>query len=172
MANPILEKGFSLEDLQNGPVKLVSASEIPYVDKKFKTRSRLFEFINDFNYNDNGKDELYPLYLLSTSPEKWVCSVIPESEMEDGLLEVKLHPTVLKENNINDGEVVFLESRIGELKVKVKESEDVRPDFVLTSRGGWMKYGKNINVLTEDMISEKGDGTQYYETRVKLEKIN
>ena len=92
--------------------------------------------------------------------------------MEDGLLEVKLHPTVLKENNINDGEVVFLESRIGELKVKVKESEDVRPDFVLTSRGGWMKYGKNINVLTEDMISEKGDGTPYYETRVKLEKIN
>ncbi len=35
-----------------------------------------------------------------------------------------------------------------------------------------MKYGKNINVLTEDMISEKGDGTPYYETRVKLEKIN
>jgi anaerobic selenocysteine-containing dehydrogenase len=65
----------------------------------------------------------------------------------------------------------MLESRVGELKVKVKESENVRSDFVLAYRGGWMKYGKNINVLTVDMISEKGDGTPYYETRVKLSKI-
>ncbi|MGO9388488.1 MAG: molybdopterin-dependent oxidoreductase [Methanobacterium sp.] len=171
LASPILKKGFSLEELQNGPVKLVSASEIPYADKKFKTSSGLFEFIDDFNYNSDGKDELYPLYLLSTSPENWVCSVIPESEMEDGLLEVKIHPQVLKDNNINDGEVVMLESRVGKLKVKVKESEDVRSDFVLAYRGGWMKYGKNINVLTVDMISEKGDCTPYYETRVKLTKI-
>jgi anaerobic selenocysteine-containing dehydrogenase len=172
LASPILKKGFSLEELQNGPVKLVSASEIPYADKKFKTSSGLFEFINNFNYNNNnGKDELYPLYLLSTSPENWVCSVIPESEMENGLLEVKVHPLVLKDNNINDGEVAMLESRVGVLKVKVKKSEDVRSDFVLAYRGGWMKYGKNINVLTVDMISEKGDGTPYYETRVKLRKI-
>ena len=171
LASPILKKGFSLEELQNGPVKLVSASEIPYADKKFKTSSGLFEFIDDFKYNDNGKDELYPLYLLSTSPENWVCSVIPESEMENGLLEVKIHPWVLKDNNINDGEIIMLESRVGELKVKVKESENVRSDFVLAYRGGWMKYGKNINVLTVDMISEKGDGTPYYETRVKLSKI-
>jgi anaerobic selenocysteine-containing dehydrogenase len=171
LAYPILKKGFSLDELQNGPVKLVSASEIPYADKKFKTSSGLFEFIDDFKYNDNGKDELYPLYLLSTSPENWVCSVIPESEMENGLLEVKIHPWVLKDNNINDGEIIMLESRVGELKVKVKESENVRSDFVLAYRGGWMKYGKNINVLTVDMISEKGDGTPYYETRVKLSKI-
>ena len=171
LASPLLKKGFNLEELQNGPVKLVSTSEIPYADKKFKTSSGLFEFIDDFNYNNKGKDELYPLYLLSTSPENWVCSVIPESEMENGLLEVKVHPRVLKNNNMNDGEVVMLESRVGKLKVKVKGSEDVRSDFVLAYRGGWMKYGKNINVLTVDMISEKGDGTPYYETRVKLAKI-
>jgi anaerobic selenocysteine-containing dehydrogenase len=172
LAYPILGRGFSLESIQNKPVKLVSVNQIPYSDKKFKTESGLFEFIDDFNYLDNEKNGLYQLYLLSTSPEDWVGSVIPESEMEEGLLEVKVHPLVLEENKLNDGEVAYLESRIGELKVKIKESEDVRPDFVLAYKGGWMKYGKNINVLTEDMISEKGDGAPYYETMVKLKKKN
>ncbi len=170
LVSPILDRGFSLGDLQKGPVKLVSADNIPYSDKKFETKSGLFEFIEDFNYHDNSKDESYPLNLLSTSPEDWVCSVIPESEMEDGLLEVKVHPLVLKENRISNGEIVFLESQVGELKVKVKESEDVRTDFVLAYRGGWMKYGKNINVITEDIISEKGDGTPFYDTCIKLKK--
>lgn len=190
IASPILKTETTLENLQKGPVNMISTEAIPYADGKFKTISSLFEFIEDFqedeenddkkkddkdkydqNKNSKANTERLPLHLLSVSPENWVCSVIPESEMVDGLLEVKVHPLVLKENKMYDGEVVFLESSVGKLEVRVKESEDVRTDFVLAQRGGWMKYGKNINVLTEDMISEKGDGTPYYETRVRLKKI-
>lgn len=169
LINPVLEQGISLKELQKGPVKMMSG--IPYADKKFETKSGFFEFIKDFNYHENGMDEEYPLYLLSTSPEDWVCSVIPESEMIKGILNVKVHPLTLKQNKISDKDIVFLESKISRIKVKIEQSEDVRKDFVLAHKGGWMRYGKNINILTEDIISEQGNGTPYYETRVRLRKI-
>jgi len=94
MASPILDKGVTFEELQNGPVEMVPAHEIPYADKCFKTESGLFEFITDFK-DDNleGSDEgvidkNFPLHLLFTSTDKWVGSVLPESEIKNGYLEV------------------------------------------------------------------------------------
>lgn len=168
MASPILDKGITFEELQNGPVEMVPACEIPYADKRFKTESGLFEFITDFKDDDQAKNMNFPLNLLSISPEKWVGSVIPESEIKKGLLEVHAHPSTLKEFGVEDGEVVLLESLLGSLEVRVKESEDVRSDFVLAYKGGLMKYNMNINVLTEDAISERGEGAPYYDTRVRL----
>ncbi|HEY0196017.1 MAG TPA: molybdopterin dinucleotide binding domain-containing protein, partial [Methanobacterium sp.] len=81
-------------------------------------------------------------------------------------------PLTLKEYDIEDGEVALLESLFGKLEVRVKESGDVRSDFVLAYKGGLMKYNKNINVLTGDTISEKGEGAPYYETRVRLRNLN
>lgn len=179
MASPILDKGITFEQLQKGPVEMVPADKIPYADKRFKTESGLFEFITDFK-DDEVRDEdfpgvrdgNFPLYLLSTSPDKWVGSVLPESEINNGYLEVHAHPLTLKEYDIGDGEVALLESLFGKLEVRVKESEDVRSDFILAYKGGLMKYNKNINVLTGDTISEKGEGAPYYETRVRLRNLN
>lgn len=171
LAAPILKSGAGFKELQRRPVEMVSADEIPYADGRFKTESGLFEFIEDFN-QDSGKDGSFPLYLLSVSPQNWVGSVIPDSEMVDGFLDVEVHPLVLEEKGMVNREVVLLESPEGEMKVRVNESENVRTDFILTYKGGWMKYGKNINVLTRDMLSEMGKGAPYYETRVRLKKLN
>ena len=171
IAAPIIEEGISLDELQKGPVDMVPKDKIPYADKRFKTGSGLFEFIENFDMDVEESDIDFPLHLLSTSPKEWVGSVIPESEMKKGYLEVQVHPQVLKENGIEDGEIVQLESSQGKLEVRVRKSEDVRSDLVLAYRGGWMKYNKNINVLTKDMISEKGEGTPYYETRVRLRSV-
>ena len=91
--------------------------------------------------------------------------------MAEGLLEVKVSGELLAHKGMFDGETAVLRSKAGKLKVKVKESEDVRPEFVLTYRGGWMKYGKNVNVLTDDSVSDAGNGAPYHETWVKLEKL-
>lgn len=172
LAAPILESSIGFYELQRRPVEMISADKIPYADGKFKTESGLFEFIEDFNPENSGKDESFPFYLLSVSPQNWLGSVIPVFEMVDGLLDVEVHPLVLEEKGLVDGEVVLLESTEGKMEVRVSENEDIRTDFILTYRGGWMKYGKNINILTQDMLSEKGEGTPYYETHVRLKKLN
>lgn len=170
LALPLIKQGISLEKLQNMPVRVPSAPKTPYMDRKFKTPSGKFEFIQEFEYNECNNDK-FPLRLLSIMPKRWILSDIPRNEQKHGVLEVQVHPDILKEKKIDDGEEALLESSVGSLIVKLIENKELRKDYVLTKTGGWLKYNKCVNVLTEDMISELGNGTPYNETFVRLEKL-
>jgi len=170
LAAPILNQGIIFEDLQKAPQKMVPTSKIPYSDKKFETKSGRFEFIEEFSPKETDIMD-FPLKLLSTMAEDFVGAVVPESELLDGFLEVQVHPDVLREENLADGDKALLESPVGSLIVKVKENNEVRKDYILTYKGGWLKYNKCVNVLTEDRISEVGNGTPYYDTRVRIKKL-
>lgn len=167
---PLINQGISLEELQKAPIRVPSAPKTPYNDKKFKTPSGKFEFIDKFEIDEEAIDE-YPLRLLSIMPKKWIGSEIPENEHESGILEVQVHPDILKSGNINDGGEAVLESPVGSLIVKVSGNKEIRKDSVVTYRGGWLKYNKCINILTVDMISELGNGTPYNETMVRIKKL-
>jgi anaerobic selenocysteine-containing dehydrogenase len=169
LATPILNRGVSFEDLQKAPQKMVPTSKIPYSNKKFETKSGLFEFIEEFSHEDNDIKD-FPLKLLSTMTD-FVGSIVPGDELIDGFLEVQVHPDILREKNLADEEEALLESPVGSLIVKVKENNEIRKDYVLTYKGGWLKYNKCVNVLTEDRISEVGNGTPYHDTRVRLKKL-
>lgn len=171
LAKPLIDQGISLEELQNAPIRVHFAPKTPYVHKKFKTPSGKFEFITEFDYKDKG-DGKFPLRLLSIMPKRWILSDIPQDEQGNGLLEVQVHFSILKEKNIKSGDEALLESSVGTLVVKVIENKEIRKDYVLTKTGGWLKYNKCVNILTEDMISELGNGTPYNETFVRLKKLN
>jgi hypothetical protein len=59
---------------------------------------------------------------------------------------------------MHDGEAAVLRSKTGKLAIKIRKSGDLHSDFVRAYRGGWMKYGKNINVLTDDSTGDEGEG--------------
>ena len=168
---PVLNQGINFEDLQNSPQRMVGKTKIPFSDRKFKTESGRFEFIEELSLQNMDMEE-FPLKLLSTMAEDFVGSVIPESEMVNGFLEVHVHPDILRGENLADGDKALLESPVGSLVVKVKEDNEVRKDYILTYKGGWLKYNKCVNVLTQPMISEIGDGTPYYDTRVKINRMD
>lgn len=170
LAAPLINQGISREDLQKVPIRVPSAPKTPYADKKFKTASGKFEFIDKFEIDEEAIDG-YPLRLLSIMPKKWVGSEIQENKHVNGILKVQVHPDILKARNINDGDEAALESPVGNLIVKVSGNHEVRKDSVVTYRGGWLKYNKCVNVLTVDMISELGNGTPYNETMVRLKKL-
>lgn len=171
LAKPLIDQGISLEKLQKTPIRVPSAPKTPYENKIFKTPSGKFEFIKEFECKDNLNKE-FPLRLLSIMPKRWILSGIPETEHKIGILEVQIHPNILEKMNINDGDKALLESSVGSIIVKVIKNENVRKDYVLTRTGGWLKYNKCVNVLTEDMISELGNGTPYNETFVRLKKLD
>ncbi len=171
LAAPLINKGIPFEELQKAPVRVPSAPKTPYTDKKFKTSSGKFEFIKDFQYSDDSASE-FPLRLLSIMPKTRILSGIAEDEhRKDGILEVQVHPDVLIENMIADGDEALLESSVESLVVKVIGNQEIRKDYVLTQTGGWLKYNKCVNVLTEDIISDFGNGTPYNETKVRLKKV-
>ncbi|BDZ70304.1 molybdopterin-dependent oxidoreductase [Methanobacterium petrolearium] len=167
LAEPILNQGIIYEDLCSAPQKMCRNPEIPFSDGKFETESGKFEFIEDFSPN-NTHFENYPLRLLSTMHQDFVGSVVPEDELADGFLEVQIHPDNLQDNGLNNGDNALLESPVGNLMVKINANEEVRNDYILTYKGGWLKYNKCVNVLTQDAISEVGEGTPYYDTWVRI----
>ncbi len=171
LVEPLINQGITLEELQRSPVRVPSAPKTPFENRKFKTPSCKFEFIKEFEYDDNFDNE-FPLRLLSIMPKRWILSGIPENEHNYGILEVQIHPDILKENKINDGEEALLESSVGSLVIKVIGNKRVRKDYVLTKNGGWLKYNKCVNVLTKDLISELGNGAPYNETFVRIKKLN
>jgi len=198
LADPILKKGFTLQKLLEKPLRIPGPPVTPYADKQFFTESGKFQFIsqfemdemvqevekNEFNQDnlspkDNGNVSRnmedsgdYTLRLLSIMPEKWVGSEIPHKEMIKGHLEVKVNPQILEGHGFKNGDLAILESKSGSLEVKILSDPETRKDCVSTYRGGWIAHNKCINVLTEDLISEKGNGTPYYETMVRIRKIS
>jgi anaerobic selenocysteine-containing dehydrogenase len=178
LAEPIIREGISLKEILKKPYRVPSAPLTPFSDGKFETKSGKFEFPTELhlknigtNLNENFKvNGSFNLRLLSVSPQDWIGSEIPDNEHGEGVLEVQVHPKVLKEKDIEDGEKVWLESIQGKLLVKVKENNDIRPDYVLTHRGGWRKYNKCVNILTPDLVSDQGNGAPYYETFVGLKR--
>ncbi|NYB50965.1 MAG: molybdopterin-dependent oxidoreductase [Methanobacteriaceae archaeon] len=186
LARPIINEGISLEELLSKPHRFPSAPITPFSDGKFPTKSGKFEFITGIESEDilaadilernlldrNLKSNYDTLRLLSTSPRNWIGSEIPEKEQKKDILEVQVHPKILKRAKIQDGDDAWLESGQSKLLVKVKENQDVRPDYILTYRGGWHKFGKCVNLLTRDLMSDEGNGAPYYETFVKLKRID
>jgi anaerobic selenocysteine-containing dehydrogenase len=169
LADPILKQGITFEELQNSPQIMVKKTEIPFKDLKFHTKSGKFEFIDDFQPEDT-RIEGYPLRLLSTSTSDFVGSV-PDNELVKGFLEVQVHPDVLIEKNLSDGDKALLESPVGQLIVEIKENYNIQKDCALTYKGGWLKNNRCVNVLTQDTISEVGDGTPYYDTWVQIKQF-
>ena len=198
LADPILKKGFTLQQLLEKPLRIPGPPVTPYADKQFFTDSGKFQFIsqfemdemvqemekNEFNHDnlspkdngtfsgDMGDSGDYNLRLLSIMPEKWVGSEIPDKEMIKGHLEVKVNPQILEGHGFKNGDLAILESKSGSLEVKILSDPETRKDCVSTYRGGWIAHNKCVNVLTEDLISEKGNGTPYYETMVRIRKIS
>lgn len=170
IAAPILNLEINFEDLKKHPQKIPRYPEVPFSDFKFKTKTGKFEFIDNFAPK-TLKNPDYPLRLLSTMHEDFVGSTVPEMELEDGLLEVEVHPDILVDANLNDGDKALIESNAGQLIVKLKQNSQVRKEYLLTYKGGWLKHNKCVNVLTPDIISEIGDGTPYYDTWVRLKSL-
>lgn len=167
IASPIVDMGISLDEILTEPVKMISKNDIPFADKKFKTKSGLFEFVTYFR-EELIKHTDYPYRLISTMPEKWIGSVIPESEKKLGIIEVNINSSTIEDHGLNDGDIVLLKSEVGELNVRVFKNDDIPKDIIQTYRGGWMMFEKNVNVLTKDTISSHGEGAPYHDTWVKI----
>ena len=164
---PIRESGCSMEQLRKGPFRMPEPMA-PYPDKKFPTESGKFEFMTEFDPTKlNREDRGYPYNLLTVAAHGYICSERTFSE-HTPLPEIIIHAAEAEKAGLTNGSTVMLESLTGSVKCMLHTDVDMRRDCVVTRRGGWIKAGHGLNMLTPDMVSSVGDGTPYYGTRVRL----
>lgn len=164
---PIVESGCSMAALRKGPFRLPEPMA-PYLDKQFATPSGRFQFMTEFDPAAmTGEYADYPYCLLTIAGKDHICSERTIAE-HSPLPEVWLHPDEAKNCGIQEGDRVEVHSAVGQITARLGLDATLRKDCLLAERGGWLKAGHGLNRLTADIASTVGEGTPYYETRVKV----
>ncbi|HHW15475.1 MAG TPA: molybdopterin-dependent oxidoreductase [Firmicutes bacterium] len=116
-------------------------------------------------------EEAHPYRLLSPQPRHRLHSIFGNLEgpapREE---EAYLHPLTAQEAGVTDGGEAVVFSSAGELRVRVRCDEGVRPGVVVIPNGAWRRCGGSVNLLTQGILADMGDQAALYEARCGLRK--
>lgn len=168
---PVRAQGCDMEALKTTAFRC-PAPMVPYADKTFSTPSGKYRFMTEFDPAPLLKaDAKYPYRLLTIAPHGYICSERTMAE-HPPLPEVYLAQSEADRLGMTAGDAVVVRSRIGRIVATLATQADQRPDVLVAERGGWLKAGHGLNLLTRDLASKVGNGTPYYETCVTVEPLS
>jgi anaerobic selenocysteine-containing dehydrogenase len=132
------------------------------------TPSGKFEFLEEWEPEEGSEvDERYPLRLLSLKYQRYQSSQVLESQQKESECTAWVHPDTATRFGFGEGAKGRLLSPSGECEVLFALDKGLREDVCLVRSGGWVKKGHGVNVLTEDVLTNSGECSGYYETRVR-----
>jgi len=170
LAAPLLTRGIAFEQLFEGPVRVPDAPMVAYADRIFPTPSGKFMFMTEFEPPTKSGDTEFPYHLMTVMARDWIGSELTRPA-KDELLVVRMNTQESLQLGFNDGDTVRIVSSVGELPARLKLEDKQRRDIVVCARGGWIKDGRGVNVLTRDLVSKVGNGTPYLETMVNIKRL-
>ncbi len=158
-------KGIGVSELEKQAKRNPFAPEILFEGRRFPTptgRARLlFEAPPDIPQSTAE----YPLYLMSLSIREAQASQTT-ARAQEGPAEARVHPEAAP--GIADGTLARVESRIGEMLVRVIHDTNLRKDLLLVAKGGWLHRGRCANALVRARLTDAGEGAAYYDETVRL----
>jgi anaerobic selenocysteine-containing dehydrogenase len=167
---PMHDYGITLEHLQaEGWVHHPLAEDVPFADRQFFTRSKKFEFLTEWGEAFQPTTD-YPLYLITGKTNTRLNSQVLDKE-RDRLPRVWVHPQVLSEVGLSEGEAGLVESPYGSMRVSVHADPEQRRDTLFTEQGTWLSAGGTPNQLTGNVISHYGKLGAYNHVSVRLTQL-
>src|SRR5207237_9669447 len=107
------------------------------------------------------------LHFLNTSYAN-----LPRHARAEGELTVEMDPADAAPRCIEDGDQVRVRSQRGELVLRARVGDGVRPGVVSIPHGRWRSLsGGAANDLTSDGLADRGGGGDFYGTRVEVERL-
>jgi anaerobic selenocysteine-containing dehydrogenase len=144
-------------------------------------------FGNDFPSTPSGRVELspaslgamryrplessYPLALLSPASGRTVNSIFGEVGGEGRL---DLNPADAAARGIADGAVVRIYNELGEVRVRARVTDEVRPGVASLPKGLWRSStlnGWTSTVLVPDTLTAIGEGACFNDARIEVEPL-
>jgi anaerobic selenocysteine-containing dehydrogenase len=159
------EQGITLEDVKKGPVKR-DLPNIPYQDGKFLTPDGKFQFITDYEGRPAPGDGLT---LLMVKVRSFLNSQLL-SEDAKSLPQVHLNPSTMADLGVEDGERVWVQSKVDRLEAIATASEKTRSDTAEMVPCHWENDQGGVNRLREAIPTDMGPTVAFNETRVSIHK--
>ncbi|MEE8416621.1 MAG: molybdopterin-dependent oxidoreductase [Desulfobacterales bacterium] len=159
------EQGITLEDVKKGPVRR-NLPDIPYQDGKFPTPDGKFQFITDYE----GRPEPEAgLTLLMVKVRSFLNSQLLSEEAKS-IPTVYLNPGTMGDLGVEEGERVWVQSKLDRLEALAAASDKTRPDVVEMVPCHWEDDQGGVNRLREAIASDLGPTVAFNETRVTIHK--
>lgn len=115
-------------------------------------------------------DAEHPLHLLTLIRREAMHSQMTPEEQALPLT-LRLHPATAAAHLLEEGARVRIVGRTGALEGVLRLDPGLHEDAVACSRGGWIEHGLGVNVATEAVVTDLGDGAAYYSTMVHVEPV-
>jgi anaerobic selenocysteine-containing dehydrogenase len=114
-------------------------------------------------------DQSYPLALISPGTERSICSTLAEYSLRETFVE--LHPADAGSRGLGDGQEVRIHNALGEVQVRLRISERLRPGVAYLPKGLWRRHTRNGLVgaaLVTDDVSPLSGGACFNDARVEV----
>lgn len=169
-ATPFRASGITHEALKAAGGRLWPAGQprVPWADGRFATPSGRFVFPDHFDDDPVLATSEYPLHLIAQATAEAMNSQILEAEQGEPLM-AQVSPQAATGAGLGDGDLAALVSSRGRLQVRLRVDPTLRADTVVLPKGGWHKYGRNMNVLVEPRYTA-GTGVAFNQNFVRLER--
>jgi anaerobic selenocysteine-containing dehydrogenase len=183
-------KGISFDSLmKNGWERLRLPSPwIPHAHGNFATASKKCEFVStslkdplpDYRPIVYSEEEIkkYPLQLMTIKSTNNFLNTshanVRHLLKKEGSPFLDIHEIDAVSREIADGDQVKVFNNYGEVIISARIKSKVRQGIVSMPQGHWsslMKGGSSANALTNDLLTEMGNGSALQEARVEVIKL-
>jgi hypothetical protein len=110
---------------------------------------------------------LHVQHLIATKTLRMVnAQILPSDLLPEPV--ARLHTERLAAEGFGDGDLGWVLSRVGSVRVRLRADPALRRDAVLINPALWSGDGCGVNQLREAQLTDLGDGAALHETRVRL----
>jgi anaerobic selenocysteine-containing dehydrogenase len=125
-----------------------------------------------YGFQDDPATTAYPLALISPGTNRTISSSL--GHLYKDVASLEMHPGDAEPRGIKTGDPVRIWNDLGEVRVPVRVSLDMRPGVVFLPKGLWSKHtlsGTTSNVLSPDTLTDLGGGACFNDARVQVERV-
>jgi anaerobic selenocysteine-containing dehydrogenase len=112
----------------------------------------------------------YPLMLISPASDKRTTSTFGGLRYSDDV-RLDMHPEDAAERQLRNGTMVRMWNDLGEVHLRLRITEDVRPGLVCSLKGAWFRTsanGQTVSALVPSHYADLCEGACFNDTRVEV----
>lgn len=164
---PMRKFNINRQKLMDKSLAPTDETSIPWEDLVFDTTNQKFNLLDEEILLFDEKQG-YPYLFMTPHPKNSLHSQFQHHLDLGDYPKVFINPKTAQKEGLHDGHVVHLVSETGEIEVEIRVANWVHHKVLFSYEGRPMKYGNTQNTITDEGLTDIGNGTTMYQTYCKF----
>ena len=160
---PLNQFGIDIDRLQLKSLSPTPETDIPWQNLTFATENGKFNLLDEKILLLEEKPG-FPYLFMTPHPKDSIHSQFQDQLNPDAYPIIYLNPKLAEKEKITNGDLVVITSQNGQIEGEVAIADWVHHKVLFSYEGRPLKYGNTQNTLTDDGLTDIGNGTTMYQT--------